>query len=111
MIVGADRFEPPSARGLNGSRPSPANGGTKAENGRDGAPRSGVARRHRVKTRRSTRGPVAQWTTLKISISGETRPTTSARSCEATNGFARKCHPSLSTSIPSGNPDISSTLS
>ncbi len=44
-------------------------------------------------------------------LSGEMRPTTSARSWEVTNGFARKCHPSLRTSIPSGNPDISSTLS
>jgi hypothetical protein len=44
-------------------------------------------------------------------LSGETRLTTKARSCEAINGFGRKCHPSLSTSIPSGNPDIKSTLS
>ena len=44
------------------------------------------------------------------SLFGEMSPTISARSCDGTNGFARKCHPSLRTSIPSGYPDISSTL-
>ena len=34
-----------------------------------------------------------------------------ARSCDAMNGFAKKCQPALSTSIPLSNPDISSTLS
>src|SRR5438046_399795 len=45
------------------------------------------------------------------SFSGETRPTTNACSCEVMNGLLRKCHPSFSISIPSSNPDISSTLS
>ena len=44
-------------------------------------------------------------------LSGKMSAATKARSCEVTKGFARKCHPSLSTSIPPGKPDISSTLS
>src|SRR5580700_12259971 len=51
---------------------------------------------------------LSQLTNLDF-LSGETRPAMSAHSCEGINGLARKCHPSLSTSIPSANPDISNT--
>jgi hypothetical protein len=44
------------------------------------------------------------------SLSGDMRPETSARNCDPRNGFGRKCHPSLSTSVPPVNPDISRTL-
>ena len=43
------------------------------------------------------------------SLSGETRPRISARIWDGMNGLAIKCQPSLSTSIPSANPDISNT--
>ena len=42
--------------------------------------------------------------------SGETRPVINVRSCDGMKGLARKCHPSLRTSIPSLYPDISNTL-
>src|SRR5579871_3510119 len=43
-------------------------------------------------------------------LSGETSPAINARSCDGMNGFGRKCHPSLRTSMPPVNPDISNTL-
>jgi dipeptidyl aminopeptidase/acylaminoacyl peptidase len=46
---------------------------------------------------------------LDFSI-GETSPPIKVLSCEGINGLARKCHPSLSTSIPPGYEDISRTL-
>ncbi len=68
---------------------------------------------HSREFQREPVGNSGQWATFEnfALLCGKMRPKIRARSCDAMNGLARKCHPLLSTSIPRSKPDISNTLS